>query len=60
VKDEIFDMVKPQDELRITFNDLVRSNVGHTVVSMLIDVNGFYAYDQRESYYQDVHDEEEN
>ena len=37
-----------------------RSNVGHTVVSMLIDVNGFYAYDQRESYYQDGQDEEEN
>eukprot|EP00519_Triparma_laevis_P001218 CAMPEP_0182517844 /NCGR_PEP_ID=MMETSP1321-20130603/43044_1 /TAXON_ID=91990 /ORGANISM="Bolidomonas sp., Strain RCC1657" /LENGTH=219 /DNA_ID=CAMNT_0024725625 /DNA_START=342 /DNA_END=998 /DNA_ORIENTATION=- len=28
VKDEIFDMVKPQDPLRITLNDLIRSGCG--------------------------------
>ncbi|CAM9198360.1 unnamed protein product [Chrysoparadoxa australica] len=39
VKDEIWDMVKPEDGERITFQDLVRSGVGHTVVSILIDMN---------------------
>ena len=33
----------------ITLEDLVRSGVGHTVVSMLIDVQGFYVYDNREA-----------
>ncbi|CAM9775186.1 unnamed protein product, partial [Phaeothamnion confervicola] len=42
-------MVKPADFAEITFADLVRSGVGHTVVSMLIDINGFWAYDNRES-----------
>jgi hypothetical protein len=28
VKDEIFDMVKPRDPFKITFNDLVASGVG--------------------------------
>ena len=49
VKDEIFDMVKPQDPLRITFQDLVNCGVGHTIVSMLTDVSGFWAYDNRET-----------
>jgi len=59
VKDEIYDMVKPKDPLRITFDDLYQSNVGHTIVSMLIDVNGFWAYDNRESMNYDEDDEEE-
>eukprot|EP00274_Cyanoptyche_gloeocystis_P003848 CAMPEP_0196660466 /NCGR_PEP_ID=MMETSP1086-20130531/39914_1 /TAXON_ID=77921 /ORGANISM="Cyanoptyche gloeocystis , Strain SAG4.97" /LENGTH=417 /DNA_ID=CAMNT_0041994893 /DNA_START=59 /DNA_END=1309 /DNA_ORIENTATION=- len=37
VKDEIFDMVKPKDELQISLADLESCKVGDTVVSMLID-----------------------
>ncbi|GMH91687.1 hypothetical protein TL16_g12124 [Triparma laevis f. inornata] len=58
VKDEIFDMVKPHDPLRITLNDLIRSGCGDTVVEMLIDINGFWAYDNRESLVYDDDDEE--
>eukprot|EP00903_Cladosiphon_okamuranus_P019399 g17836.t1 len=49
VKDEIFDMVKPADPAFITLADLLLSGAGHTVVSMLVDVNGFWTYDNRES-----------
>lgn len=49
VKDEIFDMVKPEDPCKITLKDLIRCGKGNTVVSILIDVNEFWAYDNRES-----------
>lgn len=49
VKDEIFDMVKPQDPLRITLEDLVECKQGDTVCSMLIDIGGFWAHDNREN-----------
>ncbi len=48
VKDEIFDMVKPQDPLKITMTDLVRSGHGDTVISILTDLNGFWSYENRE------------
>ncbi|CAN7937801.1 unnamed protein product [Ixodes hexagonus] len=49
VKDEIFDMVKPEDPCRITLRDLIRCGKGGTVVSILIDANEFWAYDNRET-----------
>lgn len=49
MQDEIFDMVKPEDPSFITLTDILRSGTGHTVVSMLIDTNGFWTYDNRES-----------
>ena len=49
-------MVRPSDPLRITLNDLIRCGCGDTVVEMLIDINGFWAYDNRESL---VYEEEE-
>jgi serine/threonine-protein phosphatase 2A regulatory subunit B'' len=49
VIDEIFDMVKPMKTDCITLKDLINCGVGATVVSMLVDVNGFWAYDNRES-----------
>jgi len=49
VIDEIFDMVRPQDPERITFQDLVNSNVGETVLWMLVDMEAFYQYDNREA-----------
>lgn len=48
VKDEIFDMVKPVDPLHITLPDLINSSQGDTVVNILIDVNGFLTYENRE------------
>lgn len=48
VKDEIFDMVRPADPLHITLQDLILSNHGETVVSILIDLNGFWTYENRE------------
>eukprot|EP00762_Andalucia_godoyi_P005336 ANDGO_06696.mRNA.1 putative serine/threonine-protein phosphatase 2A regulatory subunit B'' subunit TON2 len=49
VKDEIFDMVKPKDPFGITLDDLVKCKVGDTVVSILSDVVGFIAYENREN-----------
>ena len=48
VKDEIFDMVRPTDPLRITLDDLVNCGNGDTVASILIDLNGFWTYENRE------------
>lgn len=49
VKDEIWDMVKPQNPKFITFDDLLQCQQGHTVASMLIDVGGFWTHDNRET-----------
>ncbi|XP_061552250.1 serine/threonine-protein phosphatase 2A regulatory subunit B'' subunit gamma isoform X2 [Phycodurus eques] len=49
VKDEIFDMVKPKDPYKITLQDLVNSCQGDTVTSILIDLNGFWTYENREA-----------
>lgn len=54
VKDEIFDMVKPEDPCRITLKDLIRCGKGSTVVSILIDVNEFWTYDNRDTLAADV------
>ncbi|CAE1174197.1 PPP2R3 [Acanthosepion pharaonis] len=48
VKDEIFDMVKPKDPLKITLQDLIYSGKGDTVLSILIDLNDFWTYENRE------------
>eukprot|EP01052_Picozoa_sp_SAG31_P032924 SAG31_NODE_3661_length_4013_cov_2.518140_4_plen_67_part_00 len=55
VKDEIFDMVKPQNPAFITLEDLINCRIGHIIVAMLIDVNGFFEYDNREAL---LHDED--
>ena len=49
VQDEIFDMVKPADPARIRVADLVRCGCGDVVCEMLVDINGFWAYDNRET-----------
>lgn len=48
VKDEIFDMTKPADPTKITLQDLLNSGQGETLVSILIDLNGFWTYENRE------------
>lgn len=49
VKDEIFDMIRPEDPTRITLQDLIRSGHGHTAVSILLELQGFWAYENREA-----------
>ena len=48
VLSEIFDMVRPADPSKITFDDLCKCGHGHTIVSMITDVHGFWLYDNRE------------
>ncbi|MEJ1269323.1 hypothetical protein NN561_000132 [Cricetulus griseus] len=48
-RDEIFDMVKPKDPLKISLQDLINSNQGDTVTTILIDLNGFWTYENREA-----------
>ena len=57
VKDEIFDMVRPLDPLRIKLDDLIKSGNGDTVVSILIDLNGFWTYENWEVLVNDNNDE---
>ncbi|XP_022760513.1 probable serine/threonine-protein phosphatase 2A regulatory subunit B'' subunit TON2 isoform X2 [Durio zibethinus] len=59
VRDEIWDMVKPVDPLRITLADLLACKQGGTVASMVIDVRGFWAHDNRENLLQDEEEPEE-
>nr|XP_002127549.1 serine/threonine-protein phosphatase 2A regulatory subunit B'' subunit gamma [Ciona intestinalis] len=59
VKDEIFDMVKPEDPLKITLQDLINSGQGETVTNILIDLNGFWTYENREVLVVDSNVEEE-
>ena len=49
LQDEIFDMVKPKDPLKISLQDLINSNQGDTVTTILIDLNGFWTYENREA-----------
>jgi len=52
-------MVSPATPGRITLNDLISSKCGHTVISILIDVNGFWKYDNRENLMHTDNAEEE-
>ena len=58
VVDEIFDMVKPVDAAKITIDDLDKCKQAHTVISMLVDVTGFLAYDNREHMMQPEDDDD--
>lgn len=58
VKDEIFDMVRPKDPLRISIDDLAKCGNGDTVISILIDLNGFFLYENREVLVNDNNSED--
>ena len=58
IKDEIYDMVKPADPTKITIDDLIRSGQGETVTNILIDLNGFWNYENREMYVTDNSDQD--
>jgi len=49
---EVFDILACNDARGPTFRDLVKSGQGHVVFSLLLDCNGFWAYDNRESLMQ--------
>jgi serine/threonine-protein phosphatase 2A regulatory subunit B'' len=49
IQDEIYDMVKPQDPLKLTLTDLIQSGHGETVINILIDLNSFWSHENRES-----------
>lgn len=57
VKDEIFDMVKPADPCKITLQDLINCGQGDVVSSILIDLNGFWTYENREVLVADSNEE---
>ncbi|KAK3137488.1 hypothetical protein QOZ80_5BG0452950 [Eleusine coracana subsp. coracana] len=59
VRDEIWDMVKPADPLRIMLSDLLSCKQGGTIASMLIDVRGFWAHDNRENLLQEEEEQVE-
>ncbi|KAM3407276.1 hypothetical protein ACQJBY_000995 [Aegilops geniculata] len=59
VRDEIWDMVKPADPLRIALADLLSCKQGGTIASMLIDVRGFWAHDNRENLLQEEEEQVE-
>ena len=48
IKDEIFDMAKPEIQNQITLADLINCGQGDTIVSILTDAKAFFGYDQRE------------
>lgn len=41
-------MVKPKNPYKISLQDLINSSQGDTVTSILIDLNGFWTYENRE------------
>jgi serine/threonine-protein phosphatase 2A regulatory subunit B'' len=49
MKDEIFDMIKPQEPTRISVKDLVSCGQGETVMSILIEFHRFWSYENRET-----------
>ncbi|KAK2169605.1 hypothetical protein LSH36_8g01093 [Paralvinella palmiformis] len=59
VKNEIFDMVKPGDPYKITLSDLIKCGQGDTVISILIDMNSFWTYENREVLVTDTTEEAE-
>ena len=46
---EIYDVLSCQDPRGPTLKDVIKSGQGHVVMSMLIDVTGFWQYDNREN-----------
>lgn len=46
---EVFDILACNNDRGATLDDFLTSKQGHVVVSMLLDVNGFWRYDNRES-----------
>ncbi|KAG6548311.1 hypothetical protein Mapa_010177 [Marchantia paleacea] len=52
-------MVKPADMTRITLADMLNCRQGGTIASMLTDVRGFWAHDNRENLLQEEEEPQE-
>lgn len=50
---ELTDMIGSRSSSGISYRDVMDSPQGHTVMLMLLDVNAFWAYDNRESLLKD-------
>ncbi|KRX77322.1 Serine/threonine-protein phosphatase 2A regulatory subunit B'' subunit gamma, partial [Trichinella nativa] len=48
INDELFDMIKPKKHGQITYDDLVRSKCGGVFINILIHLDGFLTYENRE------------
>lgn len=51
-------MLSASDPLGITMHDLISSKQGATVITMLVDVHGFWRYDNREQLMQSTEEPE--
>uniref|UniRef100_A0A1I7XH04 EF-hand domain-containing protein n=1 Tax=Heterorhabditis bacteriophora TaxID=37862 RepID=A0A1I7XH04_HETBA len=49
VVDEIFDMAKPVEPTRITLDDIIKSTRGSTIFGIMIDIETFIKYENREN-----------
>jgi hypothetical protein len=56
---EIYDILGCEDSRGPTFQEFINSGQAHTVITMLIDVHGFWAYDNRENLLQAQQDAED-
>lgn len=57
---EIFDILKCNSSQGPTFSDFKSSGQGGTVASMLLDVNGFWQYDNRENLMQQADSQDQD
>ncbi|KAL1233289.1 Serine/threonine-protein phosphatase 2A regulatory subunit B'' subunit gamma [Trichinella pseudospiralis] len=48
INDELFDMIKPKKHDQITYDDLLRSKCGGIFINILIHLDGFLSYENRE------------
>jgi serine/threonine-protein phosphatase 2A regulatory subunit B'' len=48
IKDELYDMCRPKHASRITLRDLIESKNAATIIGILIDLEAFYKYENRE------------
>ena len=53
IADEIFDMARSSDPLRITVKDLIECGQGGTILGILTDINDFLSYENRENQQED-------
>ncbi|KAF7256479.1 Serine/threonine-protein phosphatase 2A regulatory subunit B'' subunit gamma [Paragonimus skrjabini miyazakii] len=59
IQNEIFDMVEPVNPNYITLNDLIRCGKADTIISLLIDLQGFWSHENREMFMTELPDEAE-
>ena len=59
IRGEIYDMAGINEADGITFADMVKCGQGRTICTMLLDVTGFWQYDNRESLLQEPEDDQQ-